>query len=74
MRVLTITVKPSSKHNSVVPTGKDTFDVHTSASLEKGKANREMIKVLAHFLGVSPSKLLLTAGEKYQEKTILMVD
>ncbi|MBP9700123.1 DUF167 domain-containing protein [Candidatus Woesebacteria bacterium] len=74
MRVITIQVHPRSNRDEVIQTGKDTFDVRVKAMPEKGKANKDAIKELAHFLGMPQSNLLLTKGEKFQEKTILVLE
>ncbi len=74
MRVITIHVYPRSNRDEVVQTGTDTYDVRVKAMPEKGKANKDAIKTLAYFLGLPQSRLLLTKGEKFQDKTIVVLD
>lgn len=74
MRVITIQVHPRCNRDEVVETGTDTYDVRVKAAPEKGKANKDAIKTLAYFLGLPQSRLLLTKGEKFQEKTIVVLD
>lgn len=74
MKVLTVKVIAHSKHNAAQEVAPNTYDVHTSAPMERGKANREMIKILAYHLKVPQSKLMLAKGEKFQVKTVLLLD
>ena len=74
MKVLTIRVQPSSKRDEVTLTGNDSYDVSTPQSAKEGKANKQVIKNLARYLHTSPSQLIVSKGEKWNEKTILWLD
>lgn len=74
MTVYTLTVRASAARDEVVKTGEETFDIHTKAPAKKGKANKEAIKLLSKHLGVPQSMLMLTKGEKFHIKTVLLLD
>jgi uncharacterized protein (TIGR00251 family) len=74
MTVLQITVEPQARLDEVVATGKDMYTVKTTKPAKEGKANGHMIKLLAHFFNVSPSKLIISKGERWNEKTVLLMD
>lgn len=74
MKVITITVKSRSKRNEVEEINGTEFVVRVKAAPEKGKANKEAIKTIARHLGLPSSQLMLTKGEKYETKTILVMD
>lgn len=69
---LRVKVKPCASKNEVRQLGLDNYEVRTTASPEKGKANQEVIRLLAEFLGVSPSALTIIRGETSREKLILV--
>ncbi|WP_440870663.1 DUF167 domain-containing protein [Vannielia litorea] len=58
---LTVKVTPNARTDSVMAQG-DTLKITSTATPEGGKANAAVIKLLAHALGVAPSRLTLTAG------------
>lgn len=74
MEVLNIHVKPQAKRDSVTRTGESAYEVSTTAAPLKGKANKQVVKLLAHFFNISPSKLLITKGERWDDKTIIKMD
>ena len=45
--------------------------VQTTAPPEKGKANSDILKILARALGVRPSSLALVSGETGRDKKVL---
>lgn len=69
---LRVKVKPCASKNEVRQLGPDNYEVRTTAAPEKGKANQEVIRLLAEFLGVSPSALTIIRGETSREKLILV--
>ncbi len=74
MQVLSISVKPQAKRDEVVRTGEGQYSVATTQPAREGKANKQVIKLLARFLNTSPSKLIVTKGERWNDKTILFLD
>lgn len=72
---LTIKVTPNAKKNEVI---QDTLDEHGNRHLklkvtavpEDGKANEAVLKLLATFLGVKKSQLMIISGETSRYKTV----
>jgi len=68
--VYEVKVKTRSGRPGVEPTGQSSFLVRVKAAPEKGRANQEVVKQLAVFLRVPPSKLKILAGETSTRKLI----
>jgi hypothetical protein len=73
MQVLSVTVIPQASRNSVQAMGSDAYKVHVTASAFKGKANKEMLKHLARHLGVPASRLLISRGDRTNDKTVILL-
>lgn len=67
---LRVRVKPHSRKDEVKQIASDAYEVRTTAPPEKGKANRQVILLLAEFLRVSPARLVIIRGETAREKVI----
>ena len=65
-----IKVKPKASQAKVVKIDKTHYQVYVTQSPEKGKANKQIIKLLADYFGVSLSKINIIAGEKGREKVV----
>ncbi len=65
-----VKVKTRSKRNRVVEEGKGFLRVELKAKPTRGEANRELIKVLSRYLGVSSSDLSIVGGWTSSEKLI----
>lgn len=74
MQVLLIKVIPGAKHNKVEPITTDSFKVYVTAPAQKGKANKNMLKLLARHLGITPAHLLITKGDRSNDKTVLVLE
>lgn len=74
MQVFTINVKPQARLDEVKLTSPNCLDVSTTRPAKEGKANKHVIKLLARYLKVSPSKLIVSKGERWNTKTILLID
>jgi uncharacterized protein len=74
MEVLTIQVNPFASRDEVKKISDTEYEVSTVAPPEKGKANKQVVKLLARFFNMSPSKLIITKGERWNTKTILKMD
>lgn len=70
--LINVKVKPHALKNEVRQLGVDSYEVRTTAAPEKDKANQQVIRLLAEFLGVSPSALTIIRGETSGEKLILL--
>lgn len=72
--ILEVRVTPKAAANRIVPeTGEDgapLLRVYVTCAPEDGKANREVIRLLAKALGVAKSDLELVSGDKNRNKRI----
>ncbi len=69
--LLRVKVRPKSKANEIVDTMEDgTIKVRVKAAPEKGKANKEVIEVLAKEYGVKKSEVEIVGGKVDQIKLI----
>jgi uncharacterized protein YggU (UPF0235/DUF167 family) len=67
---LTVHVRPNSRVNLVTQTSEDTYSVLTTATPERGKANDQVIRLLAKHLNLPPRRLRLVLGKTAREKLI----
>jgi len=63
-------VKSKASQAKVVKIDKTHYQVYVTQPPEKGKANKQIIKLLADYFGVSSSKINIIAGEKGKEKVV----
>ncbi|MEW6554976.1 MAG: DUF167 domain-containing protein [Actinomycetota bacterium] len=72
--VVDIRVRPSSSRRGLegLVEGRLTVCVHSPP--EKGKANKEALKVLSEALGISPSRIEVLGGQSSRSKTVLVRD
>jgi hypothetical protein len=63
-------VKPKAGQAKVVKIDKTHYQVYVTQPPEKGKANKQIIKLLVDYFGVSLSKINIIAGEKGREKVV----
>lgn len=69
--VIEIKVYPSSSRRSVGRPSAGRVPVFAHSAPEKGKANREALKVLSETLGVPPSRLEVIRGATSRQKSVL---
>jgi len=63
-------VKPNSKHQKIVQLENDVWRIHLKSSPTKGKANRELIKLLAKKYKVTKSQVKIKHGLTSKKKLI----
>jgi uncharacterized protein len=68
--LLEVKVQPRSKAPGVEKLADGSFRVRVRAAPERGRANREVVKRLAEFLDVPPSRLSVVRGEASSSKWI----
>lgn len=69
-----VVVKPSSKSKTFVEEiTPDAVFLNLSVPAREGKANTELIKKMAKLLGVSSTNVVLVAGHRNREKTLLVL-
>ncbi len=72
---LTVKVHPNASQNKVVKSDLPDidYDVYVTKVPEKGKANDQVIKVLAKELNLKKSQVLIMRGEKSRVKSVTIV-
>jgi hypothetical protein len=63
-------VKLKASQTKVVKIDETHYQVYVTQPPEKGKANKQIIKLLADYFDVSLSKINIIAGEKGKEKVV----
>jgi uncharacterized protein YggU (UPF0235/DUF167 family) len=53
-----------------LPNGDEQLVVYVTALPDNGKANEAMIRLLAKYLGVAPSRLTITRGQTNRNKLV----
>lgn len=72
-RLLTVRVTPKASRarvDEVVANGDVVYRVYVTVVPEDGKANAEVIRLLAEHLGLAPSRLCLVKGQRGRDKVI----
>jgi len=67
---ISVKVTPNAKSNELVELGPDSFKAKIVAPAEGGRANAELIRVLAKKFGVPTSKVRIVRGLKDRNKVI----
>jgi len=71
---ITVRVTPKASFNRVVveasEDGTERLRVYVTTAPENGKANREVLKLLAKHFGVPPSSLEIIRGETGRDKIV----
>lgn len=70
--IIKIRVKPNSKINKVKQNEDGSYAVSLTATPIEGKANSQLIKVLADHLGVAKSRITIKSGQKSRDKLVII--
>lgn len=57
--IIKVKVKPARKEKKIFNLGNNSFEVSLIERAEKGKANKELVKILAKYLNVSSSNIII---------------
>ncbi|MGB9721555.1 MAG: DUF167 domain-containing protein [bacterium] len=68
--LITVNVIPNAKKREVIELGKNLYKVKLISPPEKGKANKELIEVLADYFGTKKSNIRIIRGEFTKEKIV----
>lgn len=74
MKELSVTVIAQASRRVVEHTGSDSYRIHVTAPAQKGKANKQMLKLLSKELGFPLSRLMIARGDRSSHKTVLVLD
>ncbi len=66
--LIKVKVFPNSKKEEVIKKSEDSFEVKVKAKPEKGRANREVVKLLSVYFKIPESKIKLIKGFKERNK------
>jgi uncharacterized protein (TIGR00251 family) len=67
---LSVRVQPRSSSNEVVDVRNGRLLIRTTAAPADGKANKAVIRLLASFLGVAPSRIRVVRGQTQRNKVL----
>ncbi len=67
---ITIMVVPNSKQQKVEKISENKYKVYVKSPPTKGKANKELIEILAKYFGLAKSKIKIVKGVASREKVI----
>lgn len=70
MSSIQVRVKPRSSRSAVVGCEAGVWQIALNSPPEDGKANQELLRLLAKALGVAPSTLEIRQGQKSRNKTV----
>jgi uncharacterized protein (TIGR00251 family) len=68
--VLSLRVQPRASRNEVLEVRDGRLLIRTTAAPADGKANKAVIRLLADFLGIAPSRISLVRGQTQRNKTV----
>jgi len=70
--LINIEVKPGAKTNGIlgIDEWRDCIGVRIKARAEKGRANKELIQLLASLLSLPSSNFLIIKGERTRRKSV----
>ena len=67
---LSIHVQPRASSNEVLDVRNGRLRVRTTAAPADGKANKAVIRLLASYLGIAPSRIRVTRGKAQRNKVL----
>jgi uncharacterized protein len=70
--VVAVRVIPRAKHDAVVGVVDGFLRIRTTAPPADGKANKAVIKLIAKYLGLPPSRVELLRGQTHRQKHLLI--
>ena len=65
-----VKTKPNAKREYVECVDETHFIAAVNAPAKEGKANHAVLKALAEYLKIAPSRLMIVAGQREKEKII----
>lgn len=71
-RLLTVRAHPGSRAAKVEKLQEGEYRVHVVAPAEKGRANKEVVAVLADYFGLPASRVRIVRGEKSRVKQVAL--
>jgi uncharacterized protein (TIGR00251 family) len=72
--LLRVRVTPGARKSEIAGVAGGCLKVRLQAPPVEGKANRELLRIIARELGLKKNRVALAGGEKSREKTVLLRD
>ena len=69
-RIIAVTVKPGASKREVVAAPDGSFTVRTTKIPEDGKANEDVVELLAKHLGIAKSRIRIVRGHSSRKKQV----
>jgi hypothetical protein len=69
-----VKVHTNSKTKIIEKDTNEIFQIYTTQRPINGKANEEIVKMIAEYFGVKPNKVFIESGKKSKEKMVEIVD
>jgi len=69
---LSVKVNPRARQRQVEKISPSEYKVSVTSSPSKGQANKEVIKTLATYFDIPPSRVKILRGERSRQKLILL--
>ena len=70
MAQIHVRVKPKSARSKILECREGVWQVALTSPPENGKANRELVRLLAKAFHIAPSHIQIVSGEKSRNKTL----
>jgi len=67
--IIFVNVKPGSKENKIIRLSENEYEIRTKERAEKGKANQEVIRILAQEFNVDKKQVIIK-NPSYRKKII----
>jgi len=71
--IVQVKVQPRASRNEIQGVQHGQLRVRTTAAPTDGKANKAVIRLLADYLGVPPSRITLTRGLTHRNKQVTVI-
>ncbi len=69
-QIITVRVQPKSRQQQLIQISEIEFKARLISAPDKGKANAELLAILADYFGLAPSRLRIIRGETSRTKLI----
>ena len=72
MRSILVEIKPNSRQNKVEKITDNVYKVRLTAPPKDGKANKQLIEILADYFKIAKSRVVIKAGKTSKTKVIVI--